>query len=165
MNKIYLSFVGGAIFTLVLTGAGCKSSISTDKSADEKGVETATEVTTETNKIKIETTEDKPGQEKKQPEPVVYESQLREFTVSAKNWEFNPSTMIVNQGDRVKIKITSTDVNHSFMLKDYDINVKLEPNKTQVIEFVATKFGVFPFRCAVPCGEGHRDMTGTLVVK
>jgi cytochrome c oxidase subunit 2 len=90
---------------------------------------------------------------------------VKEFTITAKTWEFTPGTITVNQGDKVRLKITSLDVTHSFMLKDYGLNVKLEPNQTQIIEFTADKAGTFGFRCGVPCGEGHSSMDGTLIVK
>ncbi|OGH88396.1 MAG: hypothetical protein A2537_00860 [Candidatus Magasanikbacteria bacterium RIFOXYD2_FULL_36_9] len=165
MNKKYSSLVSAVILTLVLAGAGCNSSTSVDESTSKPQNQVDVTIPEGEGKIKIEMDQTQTENNKKQAEPVVYESQLREFTITAKNWEFSTDTIIVNQGDRVKIKITSVDVTHSFILKDYNINVKLEPNKTKTIEFVADKFGVFPFRCGVPCGEGHREMTGNLVVK
>jgi heme/copper-type cytochrome/quinol oxidase subunit 2 len=33
-----------------------------------------------------------------------------------------------------------------------------------VIEFVASEAGTFPILCSEYCGNGHKDMTGTLVV-
>lgn len=165
MDKKYFTFLTGIILTLVLAGAGCNSSTPSTSPTTKPQIEAETKTPEVQGQVKVETEQTTTEKEKKQPEPIIYESQLREFTVTAKNWQFSPATIIVNQGDKVRIKITSVDVTHSFMLKDFNINVKLEPNQTQVIEFTADKFGVFPFRCGVPCGEGHRDMTGTLVVK
>ncbi len=141
MNKKYSKLLSGLFLTLILTGAGCSSTPSVTK--------------------QDEVPENIQGQQA----PEVYTSETKEFTITASNWKFDPGTIVVKQGDKVKIKITSTDVKHSFMLKDYNINVQLEPNQTQTIEFTADKFGVFQFRCAVPCGDGHKEMIGTLVVK
>jgi len=138
MNKKYSIIISGIALTLILTGAGCRPSESSENLKENLPEDTAS--TTVVGPVK-------------------------EFTMTAKNWQFDPNSITVNQGDKVKITITSTDVNHSFMIKDYNLNIKLEPNKTQVIEFIADKTGTFQFRCAVPCGEGHRDMTGTLIVK
>lgn len=138
MNKKNLTILTSAILTLVLIGAGCNSSESRENS------KTNTE---------------------QQTSSIPNNEPVKEFTVTAKNWQFDPGTMTVNQGDRVRLKITSIDVAHSFMLKEYNLNAKLEPNETQTIEFIADKAGTFSFRCGVPCGEGHREMTGTLVVK
>ncbi|HIH39870.1 TPA: cytochrome C oxidase subunit II [Candidatus Woesearchaeota archaeon] len=92
-------------------------------------------------------------------------SSVKEFTMTAKNWEFEPSTITVNQGDAVKLTVKSVDVEHSFALPDYSINVNLQPGVEETIEFVADKKGEFTFKCSVYCGAGHREMKGTLIVK
>jgi heme/copper-type cytochrome/quinol oxidase subunit 2 len=33
------------------------------------------------------------------------------------------------------------------------------------IDFVASAAGTFPILCSEYCGDGHEDMTGTLVVR
>ena len=90
---------------------------------------------------------------------------VKEFTMTAKNWAFVPSTITVKKGDKVRIKITSVDIEHGFALPDFNINVDLQPGQTQVVEFVADKTGTFNFRCSIPCGEGHREMRGVLIVQ
>ncbi len=92
-------------------------------------------------------------------------SALKEFIMTAKQWEFNPSMIGVNKGDKVRLKITSTDVTHSFSLPDFNVNLNLEPDQTKIAEFVADKIGTFTFACSVFCGDGHTKMKGTLVVK
>jgi len=96
------------------------------------------------------------------PEP---QSAVKEFTMTATKWDFTPSTITVNEGDTVKITITSTDVAHGFQLRDFNINERLDPNQPVTIEFVADKAGTFSFKCNVPCGSGHSTMDGTLIVE
>ena len=91
--------------------------------------------------------------------------EVKEFTMTAKNWDFSPSTIMVHQGDTVKLHIKSIDVPHGFILPDFGINQDLPPGKTVDVEFVADKAGTFPFRCSVFCGSGHREMIGQLVVQ
>ena len=90
---------------------------------------------------------------------------LVEINVTAKQWEFMPNTITVKQGDHVRIYLTSLDVTHGFMLKDYNINVRIEPGQVTTVDFVADKSGEFGFRCSVMCGEGHSSQTGKLVVE
>ena len=90
---------------------------------------------------------------------------VKEFTMTAKQWAFDPAIITVKQGDTVRLKITSTDVAHGFALTDFNVKVDLAPNKEETVEFVADKKGEFTFFCSVMCGEGHRDMTGKLVVE
>jgi len=98
------------------------------------------------------------------PEVNTSSSPVQEFVMTAKNWSFDPGTITVKQGERVRFKIKSVDVEHGFALPDFGIDKKLEPGKEVVVEFVADKKGEFSFYCSVFCGQGHREMTGKLVV-
>jgi|TARA_B100002003_G_C14092751_1_gene525583 cytochrome c oxidase subunit 2 len=92
-------------------------------------------------------------------------SEVKEFSMTARQWEFDPNTIIVNQGDTVKLTITSADVTHGFNLPDFGIRERLDPGKTVEIEFVADKKGTFTFACHIPCGRGHGGMSGKLIVE
>lgn len=90
--------------------------------------------------------------------------EVKEFAITAKRFEFNPSTITVNQGDNVRLIITSLDTTHGFYLPDFSINEKIEADKPVTVEFNADKKGTFVFRCNIPCGSGHSSMEGTLIV-
>ena len=89
---------------------------------------------------------------------------IKEFNMTAENWEFNPSTISVNLGDRVVIHVKSIDVEHGIALPAFGISQNLNPGEEVTLEFVADQKGEFTFFCNVYCGAGHRDMKGTLVV-
>lgn len=91
--------------------------------------------------------------------------EVKEFTMTAKQWEFEPSTITVNKGDTVKLHITSVDVTHGFGLPEFGVNENLEPGKAVDVDFVADKTGTFTFFCSVYCGGGHSHMKGQLIVK
>jgi cytochrome c oxidase subunit 2 len=89
-----------------------------------------------------------------------------EITVTAKNWEFDPSVIKVKKGDTVRLNLHSIEGTHGFSLPEFRINEKLvagEPPKT--VEFVADKAGEFGFRCSVMCGMGHMNQKGILIVE
>jgi len=88
-----------------------------------------------------------------------------DISMTAKRFEFTPSTIKVNRGDAVRITITSKDATHGFSLPDFGVNEKIGPDKPAVVEFVADKTGEFTFRCNIPCGSGHGGMKGTLIVE
>ena len=90
---------------------------------------------------------------------------VKEFSMIAKKWQFDPSTINVKQGDKVRLKIKSIDVTHGFSLPDFNVNENLEPEKEVVVEFIADKKGEFSFFCSVFCGEGHSGMKGKLIVE
>jgi cytochrome c oxidase subunit II len=89
----------------------------------------------------------------------------REVKVEAHKFAYNPDSIVVKKGEKVRLLITATDVQHGFALPDLKIDVKLPPNKEQVVEFTPDKAGEFPFHCSVYCGSGHGDMKGILLVK
>lgn len=84
--------------------------------------------------------------------------------MTAKKFEFSPSTITVKKGDRVRLQITSEDVTHGFSLPDFGVSMNLEPGKMTEVAFTPDKAGEFDFRCSVFCGTGHGTMAGKLVV-
>ncbi len=102
-----------------------------------------------------------------QPEgsPTQQAGQLKEFSVTAKKFAFEPSTITVRKGDMVKLAITSVDVTHGFSLSGFNVNANIEPGRETVVEFTVDKEGSFTFFCSVFCGEGHGGMKGQLVVE
>ena len=90
---------------------------------------------------------------------------FKEFKITAKQFEFTPSTIEVNKGDKVKLVVTSVDVPHGIAIKEYGINEQLPVGKPVTIEFTADKAGTFTAYCSVFCGSGHSNMKGNLVVK
>ena len=102
----------------------------------------------------------------KEPEPVQPKIEaVREISIIAKRFEFEPSTIEVNQGETVRLTVKSIDVKHGFAISEYSIYETLPPNKEVKIEFVADKVGEFTYYCSVPCGYGHGRMRGKLIVR
>lgn len=97
-------------------------------------------------------------------EPAKVEEQVKEITVVAKKFSFNPNPIIVNKGDKVKLILRSEDVEHGFAIPEYGINKKMSPDNPSIAEFTADKAGEFEIRCSVFCGSGHSDMRGKLIV-
>tara|TARA_Y100000310_G_C20440334_1_gene695795 strand:+ start:221 stop:616 length:396 start_codon:yes stop_codon:yes gene_type:complete len=92
-------------------------------------------------------------------------STVKEFDMIARNWDFEPSTITVNEGDTVLLHIQSVDVAHGFGLSAFGINEYLAPGETVDVEFVADQKGTFQYVCSVYCGSGHGGMNGQLIVE
>jgi cytochrome c oxidase subunit 2 len=90
---------------------------------------------------------------------------IREITVTAKKYEFSPDPIGVKQGEKVRLKITATDTEHGFGVKEYKIDQKLPVGKEQIVEFTADQAGTFVVKCTVFCGFGHGSMKGQLIVQ
>jgi len=84
--------------------------------------------------------------------------------ITAKKFEFIPGEVTIKKGEPVVIEIKSEDVKHGFSLPDFNVRASIEPGKTVTARFTPDKAGRFTFACDVFCGDGHEDMSGTLVV-
>lgn len=86
-------------------------------------------------------------------------------SITARQWEFSPATIQVAKDDKVVLTIRSADVPHGFALAAFGINEVINPGQDVVVEFTANRRGDHSFICTVPCGAGHADMKGTLIVE
>ena len=95
---------------------------------------------------------------------LLYAQEPHEIQVTARKYEFAPSTITVKKGEQVKLTITAVDHDHGFKLEAYGIDKLLKKGQATTIEFTADKAGTFPFQCSHFCGMGHGKMKGQLVV-
>ncbi|MEZ5292592.1 MAG: cupredoxin domain-containing protein [Vicinamibacterales bacterium] len=90
---------------------------------------------------------------------------VRIVEIVARRFAFEPSTIEVTQGERVRLVVTSADGVHGVGIRKFRINSLVPRGGTPVvIEFTATDAGTFPLVCSEACGDGHASMRGSLVV-
>jgi len=91
---------------------------------------------------------------------------VREFTVVARRFAFDPARLEVNQGDLVRITITTADGTHGFTIKKLGVREPIHRGSGPiVVEFEAQVAGSFDISCSEYCGVGHNRMKGVLVVR
>jgi len=88
----------------------------------------------------------------------------RVIKMTAKKFEYSPAEVHIKRGEHVVLELTSLDRKHGFKLPEFGIRADVPPGATARVEVTAEKAGRFPFACDVFCGDGHEDMTGTLIV-
>ena len=88
----------------------------------------------------------------------------REIHITAKKFEFTPDTISLKKGEPVVLVLSSQDRKHGFNLRGFGIHADVNPGEVARVRFTPNKTGKFTFSCDVFCGEGHEDMTGTIVV-
>lgn len=89
---------------------------------------------------------------------------VREITVKLSNFKISPSTIEVNKGDTVKLKVEILEGKHNLYIEGCDLGTEIsEAKATQIIEFTADSAGEFATWCEV---RDHRakGMEGRLVV-
>lgn len=124
--------------------------------------------TTVEEPVNEETTEEKTSQKTQDTtvdDSATDSNNVKEFDMIAKQFSFEPSTITVNKGDKVKINVRSTDVEHGISIPEFGVNKKLPSGEERTIEFTADQEGEFSFICSVYCGSGHGNMKGTLIVE
>lgn len=89
----------------------------------------------------------------------------REIQMTAKKYEFDPSTVTVKKGERVKLVITSLDRDHGIKIEAFKVKQALKKGEATTVEFIADKAGEFPFICSKFCGFGHNKMKGKFIVQ
>lgn len=109
--------------------------------------------------------DDAGGQQKERRPSGRLEEGVRVVEMKAHQFAFEPSTVVVRSGEKVRLKVTSTDVTHGIAIEEYGVDQMLPPNETKEVTFTADEAGTYEFHCSVYCGSGHGDMTGQIVVK
>jgi cytochrome c oxidase subunit 2 len=90
----------------------------------------------------------------------------RVIEILAKRYSFEPPTIEVIEGERIRVLVRSGDGVHGMEIKRFKVN-KLIPRggKPIAIDFVASAPGTYEILCSEECGDGHQAMSGSLVVK
>lgn len=89
----------------------------------------------------------------------------RTIEVVARRFTFEPATIEVAVGERIRLLVRSADGVHGIGIRKFKVNTLIPRGGAPVaIDFVATDAGTFPMLCSEACGDGHAEMRGSLVV-
>lgn len=88
----------------------------------------------------------------------------RVIHITARKFDFSPDSITLKKGEPVVLEISSADREHGFNLRAFGVRTNISPGKVSRIRFTPDKTGKFTFSCDVFCGDGHEDMTGTVIV-
>ena len=89
----------------------------------------------------------------------------RVIVITAKRFEFVPSTITLKKGETVKLVVTSEDVTHGLFIRPLKIDTDLTPGEKQEITVTPQAAGTFTAICHHFCGAGHGNMKLTVVVE
>lgn len=85
--------------------------------------------------------------------------------VSVENWVFRPSMLRFKKGQAATVTLTGVSGVHSFAVVDLGINQSINAGQSVSVTIPTDRTGTFAFRCAVPCGPGHREMIGEIIIE
>lgn len=80
------------------------------------------------------------------------------------NWEYLPREMTVPAGSSVSFYVTSSDVQHGFMIQNTNANFMVLPGQVSKLTVTFDKAGAYNFICTEFCGSGHGVMYGAITV-
>jgi cytochrome c oxidase subunit II len=80
-------------------------------------------------------------------------------------FSFEPQTISIPAGSRVTFYVTSTDVEHGFMVARTGINTMVTPGWVSSVSHTFKEPGKYLLVCHEYCGAGHQLMAGTIEVK
>lgn len=89
----------------------------------------------------------------------------RVIAVTAQSWNFTPNAISVKKGENIVLRVTGKTGVHGLAIPGLGINVPIPLGQTVDVQIPTNNAGTFDFLCSVPCGKGHRDMRGTIVVE
>jgi cytochrome c oxidase subunit II len=87
-----------------------------------------------------------------------------EIEIQASKFDFTPDTVKVKRGETITLVLTSIDRIHGFKMPDFGIRTDIIPDEERRVTLTPDRAGSFVFFCDVFCGDGHEEMSGTLVV-
>jgi cytochrome c oxidase subunit 2 len=85
--------------------------------------------------------------------------------MTAKKFEYSPNEIVLKKGVPAVLEITALDRLHGFSCPELGIRADLQQGKITRVRVVPQKAGSFAFHCDIFCGDGHEDMSGTIIVK
>lgn len=89
-----------------------------------------------------------------------------EIRVQAQQWNFlfeypngvTSDTLYVPKGEKVKMRMSSSDVLHGFYVPAFRVKYDILPNRYTSVWFEATKEGDYDLFCTEYCGRDHSEM-------
>jgi plastocyanin len=93
------------------------------------------------------------------------DNKIKTFDITAENFKFSNEEIRVNEGDTVRIRLSSEGGTHDLVIDEFNSQTKrLSDGESDTISFVADRKGTFAFYCSV---GNHRQMgmEGNLIVE
>jgi len=92
----------------------------------------------------------------------VIEPLIKQFTITAHNSEFTPSSLSVHIGDSINLQLVS-DQTFTFSFPAFNIKQVITPQKIETFQFIAKRSGSYSYSCSQGCESAQ--MTGVLFVR
>lgn len=89
----------------------------------------------------------------------------RVIALSARKFSYSLPVITLKRGEPVIVELTAVDRIHGFNAPDLKLRADAIPGVVQRIRLVPEKAGTFVYFCDVFCGDGHEEMSGSIIVE
>lgn len=106
----------------------------------------------------------------------------RIIAMTAKDFEFDPAVIQLKVGEKVQLRVISSDRTHGLHISAFPDGAKantapglafifgedcwkLKKGESVPVDIEATEPGTYSFQCCKSCGSGHKRMTGQIIVE
>lgn len=89
----------------------------------------------------------------------------RMIALSARKFSYSLPVITLKRGEPVIVELTAVDRIHGFNAPDLKLRADAIPGVVQRIRLVPDKTGTFVYFCDVFCGDGHEEMSGSIIVE
>ena len=95
---------------------------------------------------------------------------VREINVKAFQYGWEPESIVVKKGEKIRFIVETVDVPHGFELEGiiipgWDPDKSVKKGDKTILEINAEEAGVWDMVCTAYCGPGHTGMKGKYIVK
>jgi heme/copper-type cytochrome/quinol oxidase subunit 2 len=90
---------------------------------------------------------------------------IRVVGMSAQNWSFTPNVIKAKRGENLRIQLHGVSGTHGFSAPAFGINVPIAPGERTTVTIPTNKAGTYEFFCSIPCGSGHKQMRGSIIIE
>jgi len=87
------------------------------------------------------------------------------INITAKRFGFTPNIITLKKGETVKLRLTSEDVTHGFLVNSLNLDEVITPGQPREVTLTPQQTGRFTTICDHFCGAGHGNMNMTIVVE
>jgi cytochrome c oxidase subunit II len=87
------------------------------------------------------------------------------INITAKRFGFSPNIITLKRGETVKLRLTSEDLTHGFLVNSLNLDEVVTPGQPTEVMQTPQQTGRFTTICSHFCGAGHGNMNMTIVVE
>jgi cytochrome c oxidase subunit 2 len=89
----------------------------------------------------------------------------RVVEITAKRFEFNPKQITLKHGEKVTLRLISTDRAHGLLIKPLGVDLDADSGQPSEITITPETAGTYPAICDHYCGSGHGNMKMSVIVE